>query len=86
MTASLNLALQDAEAILLLVRHTEFVDLSPEQVAANTQSRILIDCVNAWDAATWKEAGFSVYRLGTNKLEIVNQKSKIVNRNSELPN
>jgi UDP-N-acetyl-D-mannosaminuronic acid dehydrogenase len=75
MAASLNLALQDAEAILLLVRHTEFVTLSPEQVAAITQSRIVIDCVNGWNAETWKKAGFLMYRLGASKLEIAKQKS-----------
>jgi UDP-N-acetyl-D-mannosaminuronic acid dehydrogenase len=74
MAASFNAALQDAEAILLLVRHTEFVNLSPEQLAANTQSRILIDCVNGWNAEIWKKAGFSVHRLGVNKLEFANQK------------
>jgi UDP-N-acetyl-D-mannosaminuronic acid dehydrogenase len=75
MAATLNSALQDAEAVLLLVRHTEFVDLPPERLAANTQARILIDCVNGWNAESWKKAGFSVYRLGVSKLEIANQKS-----------
>jgi UDP-N-acetyl-D-mannosaminuronic acid dehydrogenase len=74
MATNLNAAIQDVDAILLLVRHTEFVNLSPEQLTANTQSRILIDCVNGWNAEIWKEAGFSVYRLGVNKLEIANQK------------
>jgi UDP-N-acetyl-D-mannosaminuronic acid dehydrogenase len=74
MATSLSAAVQDAEAILLLVRHTAFVNLSPEQLAASTQSRIIIDCVNAWNAEIWKEAGFSVFRLGVNKAEFVNQK------------
>jgi UDP-N-acetyl-D-mannosaminuronic acid dehydrogenase len=74
MATSLDTALQDADAILLLVRHTEFVDFRPEQIAAKTPSRILIDCVSGWDTDSWKRAGFAVYRLGVNKLEFVNQK------------
>jgi hypothetical protein len=34
----------------------------------------LIDCVNGWNTDVWTKAGFMVYRLGVNKLEIVNQK------------
>jgi UDP-N-acetyl-D-mannosaminuronic acid dehydrogenase len=74
MAASLDAAIQDADAILLLVRHTQFVKLSPEQLIAKTKSRILIDCVNAWNAEAWKKAGFTVFRLGANQLELINQK------------
>lgn len=74
MVTSLDSAVGDADAILLLVRHTEFVNLSPEQLGAETQSRILIDCVNGWNTNTWQSAGFIVHRLGVNKSEIVNQK------------
>jgi UDP-N-acetyl-D-mannosaminuronic acid dehydrogenase len=75
MATNLNAAVQGADAILLLVRHTEFVNLSPEQLAAITGSRIVIDCVNGWNAEIWKKSGFLIYRLGVNKLEIANQKS-----------
>jgi UDP-N-acetyl-D-mannosaminuronic acid dehydrogenase len=75
MATSLDAALQDADAVLLLVRHTEFVNLSPQQLASKTQSRILIDCVNGWNTDVCKKTGFTVYRLGVNKLEAVNQES-----------
>lgn len=67
LAVSLDITLKDAEAVLLLVRHTEFVNLKPEEIAAKTNARIAIDCVNAWDAALWNKAGFKVVRLGVNK-------------------
>ena len=67
MAANLEAALKDADAILLLVRHTEFISLKPDEVAAQTKARLAIDCVNGWDADQWRDAGFKVYRLGVNK-------------------
>jgi UDP-N-acetyl-D-mannosaminuronic acid dehydrogenase len=67
MAESLDAALQDADAILLLVRHTEFLGLQPEDVASRTRARIVVDCVNAWDPDLWKKAGFTTIRLGVNK-------------------
>jgi UDP-N-acetyl-D-mannosaminuronic acid dehydrogenase len=67
MAPSLEAALQDADLILLLVRHTEFVHCGPEEMAARTGARLVVDCVNAWEAAQWHQAGFSIYRLGVNK-------------------
>jgi UDP-N-acetyl-D-mannosaminuronic acid dehydrogenase len=67
MAANLAAALQEADAILLLVKHTEFVDLEPEKLASQTAARLVIDCVNAWDAGRWNKAGFNVHRLGVNK-------------------
>ena len=67
MAASLEEALKDTDAILLLVRHTQFRDISPSDVAAMTSARVVIDTVNAWIADTWKKTGFQVFRLGVNK-------------------
>jgi UDP-N-acetyl-D-mannosaminuronic acid dehydrogenase len=86
MVASLEAAIKEADAILLLVRHTEFVKLQPNEVASKTKARLVIDCVNAWDPDLWQKAGFTVYRLGVNKSKIVNQKSPIVNCKSEIAN
>jgi len=72
MAASLEPAIQDADAVLLLVKHTEFVNLNPDHFASKTKARILIDCVNGWDANSWQKAGFQIYRLGVNKLPITN--------------
>jgi len=67
MVASLEAALKEADAILLLVKHTDFVNFKPAELASKTKARIIIDCVNAWDADQWNKAGFKVFRLGVNK-------------------
>jgi len=75
MASSLDAALKDADAIVLLVKHIEFKNLIPEEIAKKTSARILIDCVNAWDTNEWQNHGFHLHRLGVNKLPIVNPKS-----------
>ena len=67
MASSLDDALQDAEAIILLVKHTEFTSLRPEEIATKTDARIAIDTVDGWNVEEWMKAGFNLYRLGVNK-------------------
>ena len=67
MAPDLQDAIQDADAILLLVKHSEFAKLEPQQVAAQTSARIAIDTVNAWNPDEWQAAGFQLVRLGVNK-------------------
>lgn len=64
MASSLDAAIQDADAIILLVKHAEFIGFNPEEIASKTKARILIDCVNGWDAKIWEKAGFHLARLG----------------------
>jgi UDP-N-acetyl-D-mannosaminuronate dehydrogenase len=68
--SSLDSAIKDADAILLLVKHTEFKDFSPGDIAARTKARIAIDTVNAWDTNAWEKAGFQLYRLGARQLTL----------------
>lgn len=75
MTTSLEAAIDGADVMLLLVKHTEFTRLDPAEMAAKTTARIVLDCVNGWDAKLWEKAGFRVYRLGVNKSDVVNQSS-----------
>jgi UDP-N-acetyl-D-mannosaminuronic acid dehydrogenase len=75
MAPSLDTAIQEADAILLLVKHTEFVQLDPFAIAAKTRARIVVDCVNGFPAQRWESAGFSLQRLGVNRSDLVNQKS-----------
>ena len=70
MTSSLDSALAEADAILLLVRHTEFVNLISNEIALKTKARIVIDTVNAWDSNEWQKEGFQYHRLGDNKSPI----------------
>jgi UDP-N-acetyl-D-mannosaminuronic acid dehydrogenase len=62
--ATLELALQDADAVLLLVNHSQFQGLSPETLKTITPARILLDAVNGWDGKDWVAAGFKLFRLG----------------------
>ncbi|HSL42328.1 MAG TPA: nucleotide sugar dehydrogenase [Anaerolineales bacterium] len=78
MAAGLDAAIEDADAILLLVRHTEFVNLDPDAIASKTNTRTLIDCVNGWNSDRWQKAGFTVHRLGVNKADqtaLIDQRS-----------
>ena len=67
MSASFEETLKDADAILLLVRHTQFCAMKPSEVTSLTSARVVVDVVNAWNADVWKEAGFQIFRLGVNK-------------------
>jgi UDP-N-acetyl-D-mannosaminuronic acid dehydrogenase len=75
MAANLHAAIQDVDLILLLVRHNEFVDLKPDEIASKTDARFVVDCVNGWNMEHWQKAGFAVHRLGVNKVEPANQRS-----------
>jgi len=61
---SLEAALAEAEALVLLVNHKIFAMLSPKEVAQLTPARIVIDTRGQWDATAWQAAGFGVHRLG----------------------
>jgi UDP-N-acetyl-D-mannosaminuronic acid dehydrogenase len=64
---TLAAALKDADAVVLLVNHTEMHALTPEKLAAMTPARILIDTVNGWAGKDWEGAGFKIFRLGVRK-------------------
>lgn len=64
---TLELALKDADAVLLLVNHTEFRQFCPETLEDITPARVLIDTVNGWDGKDWASAGFKLFRLGVGK-------------------
>lgn len=61
---TLGAALENAEAVLLLVGHTQFRALTPEQLASLTPARVLVDTVNALIGRDWESAGFRLWRLG----------------------
>lgn len=65
--ASFSEAVKDADALILLVGHTEFKKLNPQAVAKITPARVAVDTVNSWQPAAWTEAGFDLYRLGVGK-------------------
>ena len=72
MAANFDSAIKDADAILLLVNHTQFRTLNPVSVASKTKARIAIDTVNVWKPDQWQSAGFAVHRLGDAKSPVSN--------------
>ena len=67
LAASLEIAIQEADALLLLVKHSQFKTLDPVEIKSKSSARVVIDCVNGWDSASWENAGFHVFRLGVNE-------------------
>jgi UDP-N-acetyl-D-mannosaminuronic acid dehydrogenase len=62
--ASLEIALQGAEAAVLLVDHQIFKELDPKQVKEMMPGRVAIDTRGAWDRTAWNAAGFELHVLG----------------------
>ncbi|MBK9781006.1 nucleotide sugar dehydrogenase [Candidatus Villigracilis vicinus] len=60
-------SIKEADALLFLVKHSEFTQLSPESVSKKTKARIIIDTVQGWTAAQWQNAGFRFIKLGSGK-------------------
>ena len=59
-------AVSEADALLLLVNHSQFQQLDPIQLKKITPAIILIDTVNGLDHKNWTAAGFRTFRLGVN--------------------
>lgn len=64
LSTTLEGALLDADAVVLLVGHTSLRQLDPQAVAAQVRGRIAFDCVSGWERKAWEAAGFSYFRLG----------------------
>lgn len=60
-------ALEEAEALVLLVGHEQFRAWQPEVVGRQTPARLALDCVNGWDRLAWEVSGFRLLRLGDGK-------------------
>jgi UDP-N-acetyl-D-mannosaminuronic acid dehydrogenase len=75
MASALEDCIKNADAILLLVNHTEFAKLDPKSFYRKTSARIIVDTVNGLNHEAWKDAGFTFFRLGDNKSKIANPKS-----------
>ena len=72
MATTVEEAVKDADAILLLVRHSQFREIDPSAFATLTSTRLVIDTVNAWDTLDWQEVGFEIFRLGVGKTSVTN--------------
>jgi UDP-N-acetyl-D-mannosaminuronic acid dehydrogenase len=67
MAESLEDAVADAEAIVLLVPHSEFLQLNPRDLARKTKARVVIDTVNGWNTDVWQQSEFRITRLGVGR-------------------
>ncbi len=63
---TLEEALADADAVILLVAHSQFKMLDAAKIAEMMSGRVAVDTVNGWDVDKWKEVGFELMRLGDN--------------------
>ena len=61
---TLETVLQGANAIVLLVNHREFVELDPTEVSQQMAGRVAVDLRGAWQADSWRAAGFEIQTLG----------------------
>jgi len=64
LSSTLEGALKNADIIILLVAHSEFLELTPNKLARLTTARILFDTNNALSQFDWAKAGFKYIRLG----------------------
>lgn len=67
MAATLDNAVGDADAILLLVNHSQFKTIDPAYLRKLTRAALVIDTVNGWNRIAFKAAGFTFLRLGDRK-------------------
>ena len=61
---SLEVALKNAEAVVLLADHRAFVELDPAHAAAAMPGRVAVDTRGRWDRRRWTAAGFQLHVLG----------------------
>jgi UDPglucose 6-dehydrogenase len=57
-------AVRDAEAVVLITDWPEFKELVPHELARQMRGRVLVDLRNALDKEAFRNAGFSVHRIG----------------------
>ncbi|RLD01771.1 MAG: UDP-N-acetyl-D-mannosamine dehydrogenase, partial [Chloroflexi bacterium] len=68
--STLEEALENADAILLLVAHSQFKAFDAQEIVKMMSGHIAIDTVNGWDAEAWEEAGFELARLGVSEFKV----------------
>jgi UDP-N-acetyl-D-mannosaminuronic acid dehydrogenase len=68
--ASVEEAIREADALLLLVGHRELKELVPVRLQGLTTARWAIDTVGGWNKQPWIKAGFKLIRLGVGKQDL----------------
>lgn len=67
---SLEAALEGADAVVLLVDHRQFFDLSPGEIAQLMPGRFVFDTRGIWDQEAWERAGFQLRALGVGERDV----------------
>jgi len=60
-------AIKRSDLLVLLVAHTTIKNLNPVEIAALTDTRLVVDTVNIWDPKIWEPIGFNIHRLGVGR-------------------
>ncbi|MDW0108696.1 nucleotide sugar dehydrogenase [Sporosarcina aquimarina] len=66
-TQSLDEALKDASAIVILTSHDSFKQLDPATAVGLMKDKLLIDAKNCIERTKWEDAGFRTHVLGNSK-------------------
>jgi UDP-N-acetyl-D-mannosaminuronic acid dehydrogenase len=61
---SLEQALQGCDILVVLVAHSNFATLKPKFVSKFVRNKVILDTVDLWKDAEWKEFNFDFYKLG----------------------
>jgi UDP-N-acetyl-D-mannosaminuronic acid dehydrogenase len=76
--ATLEEAIGDAEALVLLVGHKVFRELAPEEVSGMTPARVAVDVVNVWGGEGWEEVGIDIVKFGVCTHKTTTKKDPII--------
>ncbi len=66
-TPTLQGAVATAEAVLILVGHTQFKEIRPADLQKFSKAKVIVDMVNAWQGTEWGNAGYTFHKLGSGK-------------------
>jgi len=66
---TLEEAVSDADAIIFLVAHDQFLNIIPEEFKNLYGNRILISAITGLNVSNWKSAGFTILQIGNGKFD-----------------
>ena len=64
MVLSLQNAVEDADAIVVLLAHDQFKGVTPANLSAISDCKIIVDCARVMTGPDWSGAGYRVFQLG----------------------
>jgi UDP-N-acetyl-D-mannosaminuronic acid dehydrogenase len=64
---TLDLGVENCDAIIFLVSHKQFIDIDPYAVAAKTTAKSVFIATTGFNSDIWKKAGFRVVNLGNGR-------------------